>query len=169
MSCTGTLTVTDSDNNRVQQFALAAPAAPACGQLPPVANPPPPKLPTLPAPPGPQLSVKVVRSARLLAKRGLLVRVECDTSCTLAATGTLTPTARPPKHHRRITVSLRPVTRRLAAARGEVVRLALSPASTRRLSRALRGRRGLAVSVQLTAAGSAGAPTVVTERLRANR
>ena len=33
VDCHGTLTVTDTQNNRVQQFALAAPPAPPCAAL----------------------------------------------------------------------------------------------------------------------------------------
>ena len=65
-TATGLLTVTDSDNNRVQQFALAAPASAPCAAPAPVGNPPPPKLPTLPAPVGPQVTLRVLRSAGLV-------------------------------------------------------------------------------------------------------
>ena len=64
LDCNGVLTVTDSDNNRVQQFALTAPASTTCAAPLPVGNPPAPKLPTLPAPLGPQVTLRVLRSDR---------------------------------------------------------------------------------------------------------
>src|SRR5204862_6932931 len=67
VDCRGTLTATDSDNNPVQQFALAAAPAGACSELGAVGTPPPPKLPTLPVPAGPQLSVRVLRRTALLS------------------------------------------------------------------------------------------------------
>ena len=64
VDCHGTLTVTDSRNNRVQQFALAAPAAPPCVATTPIGHPPPPKIPTLPPPLGPDLTVRVLRTGK---------------------------------------------------------------------------------------------------------
>ena len=169
VDCHGTLTVTDSDNNRTQQFALAAPPAGSCGALPAPANPPAPKLPTLPVPVGPQLSVRVLRTAGVLAG-GVPVRVGCDTACTLTATATATPTAKPPKHHKPVSVVLTPVKRQLAAGQSGIVRLVLSPVARAKLTRALGKKRGLAVDVQLVAAPSgAGTPTTQTERLKATR
>jgi DNA-binding beta-propeller fold protein YncE len=169
IDCHGTLTVTDSSNNRVQQFALAAPAAPACAALPPVGNPPPPKLPTLPAPLGPQVSLRVLRTSGLVSARNLPLRVGCDTTCTLTATATATPAARPPRKHRRVTVTLATVKLKLPAGETKIVRPALSLKKARQLSKALRGRRGLKVNVQISAVAATGEPTTITKRLRATR
>jgi tripartite motif-containing protein 71 len=165
VDCRGTLTVTDSDNNRVQQFALVAPAVAPCVALPPLGNPPPPKLPTLPEPVGPQVAVRALRTTGVLTARNLPVRVGCDTACTLRATATLTPRARPRRGRRAVTVTLAQVTRDIAAGESGVIRLTVSRAQVRRLRRALRGRRGLVVRVQLTAAAAAGEPTTVERTL----
>jgi DNA-binding beta-propeller fold protein YncE len=165
VDCRGLLTVTDTDNNRVQQFQLTAPAAAPCVPLPAPANPPAPKLPTLPGPVGPQLTVRPLRLTGLIAARNLPVRVGCDTACTLTATATLTPRARPRKGHRAVTVKLAAVKRPIPAGESAVVRLALSNRDAARLRRALRGRHGLVASVKLTATAAAGPPTVVDRRL----
>jgi tripartite motif-containing protein 71 len=164
VDCHGILTVTDTDNNRVQQFQLAAPSAVPCGALPPVANPPAPKLPTLPEPVGPVLAVRPLRLTGVV-RSGLPVRVGCDTACTLTATATLTPRARPPKGRRAVTVAAAPVKLNIGAGESAIVRLRLPDAGARRLRRALRGRRGLVARVQLTATAAAGPPTVVDQRL----
>ena len=82
LDCNGVLTVTDSDNNRVQQFTLTAPASTTCAAPLPVGNPPAPKLPTLPAPLGPQVSLRVLRTTGLVSTRTLPLRLGCDTTCT---------------------------------------------------------------------------------------
>jgi DNA-binding beta-propeller fold protein YncE len=165
VDCHGILTVTDTDNNRVQQFALAAPSVAPCGALPAPANPPAPQLPTLPGPVGPQVTVRALRLSGLIAARNLPVRVGCDTGCTLTASATLTPRARPAKGRRAVTVALGAVNRTIPAGESAIVRLTLSDAGARRLRRALRGRRGLVARVQLTATAAAGPPTVVDRRL----
>jgi DNA-binding beta-propeller fold protein YncE len=165
IDCHGGLTVTDTDNNRVQQFALAAPAVAPCSALPPLGNPPAPKLPTLPAPVGPQLTVRPLRTVGVVVSRNLPVRVGCDTGCTLTATATLTPRARPPKGRKAVTVALKAAKRTIPAGESAIVRLTLSNSGAKRLRRALRGRRGLLARVQLTATAAAGPPTVVDQRL----
>jgi streptogramin lyase len=169
VGCNGLLTVTDSDNNRVQQFALATPAVAPCVQLPAVGTPPPPKLPTLPAPAGPQVSVRVLRSSSVVRTRSLPLRVGCDTTCTLTGTATVTPAARPRKHHKPVVVTARTVKLEIKAGTSRVVRVGLSRAQAARLSRALHGRRSLTADVELTATADAGAPTTVSKRLRVTR
>jgi tripartite motif-containing protein 71 len=169
VDCHGTLTVSDSSNNRVQQFTLAAPAATACAALPPIATPPAPKLPTLPAPLGPQVTLRVLRVTGLVTMRNLPLRVGCDTPCTITATATVTPTATPPRHRRRVLMTLSTVKVALGAGDTKLLRLALSRTKARQLTRALRGRRGLQVNVQVAAAGVTGEPTTVTRRLQARR
>jgi tripartite motif-containing protein 71 len=165
VDCRGTLTVTDSANNRVQQFALAAPAVAPCGALPPLGNPPPPKLPTLPEPVGPQVTLRALRTAGVITARNVPLRVGCDTACSLEVTATLTPRARPPRGRRPVTVALATVKRAIPAGESGVVRLALSDRNAARLRRALRGRRGLVAEVQLRATATAGEPTTVTRTL----
>jgi sugar lactone lactonase YvrE len=169
IDCHGTLTVTDSSNNRVQQFALAAPAAPTCAALPALGNPPPPKLPTLPAPLGPQVSLRVLRTAGLVSTRNLPLRVGCDTTCTLTATATATPAAAPPRKHKRVTVALATVKVKLPAGDTKILRPALSRTKARALSKALRGHRALKVNVQISAVAATGEPTTITKRLTALR
>jgi len=165
VDCHGLLTVTDTDNNRVQQFQLTAPAVAPCGAVPPPANPPAPQLPTLPGPVGPQLTVRPLRLSGLIAARNLPVRVGCDTRCTLTATASLTPRAKPPKGKRAVTVKLATVKQTIPAGESAIVRLALSDRDAGRLRRALRGRHGLVASLAITATADAGPPTAVDRRL----
>ncbi|HEX2105575.1 MAG TPA: NHL repeat-containing protein [Solirubrobacteraceae bacterium] len=165
VDCRGTLTVTDSSNNRVQQFTLAGAAVAPCAPLPPLGNPPPPKLPTLPEPVGPQVTWRALRTAGVLTARNLPLRVGCDTACALEVTATLTPRARPPRGRRAVTVALAAVRRAIPAGESGVVRLVLSDRNAARLRRALRGRRGLVARVQLTATAAAGDPTAVERTL----
>lgn len=168
VDCRGTVTVTDSDNNRVQQFAGAAPGA-TCAALPALGTPPPPKLPTLPAPDGPQVTLKAVRRAGVLRSRTLPLRTGCDTACKMTVTVKLTPRGKPAgrgkKRRRPVSVTTRRLTVALPAGETRVVRPRLSSRQVRGLRRALRGRRGLAASVQATATATVGAPTTVTQSL----
>jgi tripartite motif-containing protein 71 len=166
VSCNGTLTVTDSDNNRVEQFALTTPAASACGTLAALGTPPPPKLPTLPAPLGPQISFRALRTSRLFTARNLPVRVGCDTACVVTVTASLRQAAKPRRGHRRATARLSTRRATLPAGETRILRLALKASTARRLRRALRGRRGLLTTVQITATASAGEPTALTRRLQ---
>jgi tripartite motif-containing protein 71 len=169
VDCHGVLTVTDSDNNRVQQFSLAAPPATTCGALPAPAVPPAPKVPTLPAPDGPVVSLRPLRSSGLLSARTLPVRVGCDTGCDVTLTVTVTPRAAPPRKRKRVSVTLRPVKVTLAAGDSRILRAAVSRTQARSLSRALRGRRGLLANVRVEATASVGAPTTVSQQVRATR
>lgn len=166
VSCAGTLTVTDSDNNRVEQFALAAPPTSACVPLGPLGNPPPPKVPTLPAPLGPQLTVRVLRTTGLFTARTLPVRIGCDTTCSLTVSANLVQRSRPARGKRRLaTATLSPAETTIPAGESRVVRLVLSPAKARKLRKVLRGRRGLAATIELIATAAAGEPSEVTKRL----
>jgi sugar lactone lactonase YvrE len=165
VDCRGTLTVTDSDNNRVQQFTLAAPVTPPgslCASLPAPARPPAPKLPSGPTPDGPVVSLRALRTTALLRKRTLPVRVGCDTACSMSVRVSLTPRARPPKGRKRLTVNLRTVKLKLQGGDSRLVRVKVSRAQARSLSRALRGRRGLTASVSVEADASVGSPTTVS-------
>jgi sugar lactone lactonase YvrE len=165
VDCHGTLTVTDTQNNRVQQFALAAPPAVACAALGTLGNPPPPKLPTLPTPLGPQVSVRVLRAANLFSTRVLPLRVGCDTVCSVTATGTVTERNKPHKRKRAVSVSLRRVRAKVAAGDSKIVRLTLSRAQVKRLRKAMKGRRGLTLTLQVVATAEVGEPTAVSRHL----
>jgi len=169
IDCRGTLTVTDEDNNRVQQFALGAPPAGtgSCASLPAPFKPPPPQEPTLPAPVGPQLSVRVLRTTRVVSSGMLPIRIGCDTRCTLTVTGTVAPTAKPPKHHKPVSVKFVAAKRSLGAGQSALLRLALSSQSKARLAKALRRTRGLLVDIQIVAQPDAGTATTQSERLNA--
>jgi sugar lactone lactonase YvrE len=172
VDCRGTLTVTDTDNNRVQQFTIAAPITPPgslCASLPAPARPPAPKLPSGPTPDGPLVSLRALRTSALLRKRSLPVRVGCDTGCEMRVRVSLTPRARPPKRHKRTTVNLRSVKLELQAGESRLVRIRVSRAQARSVSRALRGRRGLTASVSVEAEASAGSPTTVSREYKATR
>jgi sugar lactone lactonase YvrE len=172
VDCRGTLTVTDTDNNRVQQFTLLAPVTPPgsmCASLPAPARPPAPKLPTGPTPDGPVVSLRALRTSGLLTQRTLPVRVGCDTGCELNVRASLTPQARPPRGRKRVTVNLRAVNVTLQGGDSRLLRLRVSRAQARTVSRALRGRRGLSATVTVEAEASAGAPTTVSREYRATR
>jgi DNA-binding beta-propeller fold protein YncE len=174
VDCRGTVTVADHDNNRVQQFALAVPPAATCATLPAPGVPPAPKVPTLPAPDGPVLTVKVLRRTSVLRTRSIPVKVKCDTACVLEASGTLTPAAAPPKPRKGkrakpVVVAIAAKKRTLGAGDIATVKLTLSRTDARRLTKALRGRRAIKASVQLTATAEAGQPTARTLRLDARR
>ncbi|MCW3016306.1 MAG: hypothetical protein JWO02_3398 [Solirubrobacterales bacterium] len=170
VDCRGTVTVSDTDNNRVQQFTLAAPPPAACASLPPIGVPPTPKYPVLPAPDGPQLKVKVLRTAGLLTTRNLPLSLGCDTACTVTATATLTPRAAPvappkPKKGKakpapkRVVITLGSPERKIAAGSTALVRLTFTKSDAAKLKKALGRYRGLTGEVQLTASGDAGDPT----------
>lgn len=168
VDCRGQVTVTDTDNNRVQQFALAVPAPATCASLPPVTNPPPPKLPTLPPAVGPQLSVRVLRAAKLFTQRTLPLRVASDRPTRLAFSVTLTPRSKPRKKGRKpVIVRLRARPMSLPAAHSRIVRPVLPVADMRRLRKALKGRKGLVADIQVTALSADSEPTVVTQHLNA--
>lgn len=167
VDCNGLLTVTDSDNNRVQQFALAAPPATGCGQLPALGTPPAPQVPTLPAPDGPQVSLRALRSSRVVSSRQLPLRVGCDTTCALEVTAVVTPRTKPPKHRRPVAIALRALKLTIPAGQTKIVRLALTKRQAAQLVRALRGHRGIYVNLSLTATADVGAPTEISQRIPA--
>lgn len=167
VDCHGTLTVSDSQNNRVQQFSLAAPAVAPCRALGALGNPPPPKLPTLPLPLGPDVRVSILRSSKLFSTRNLPVRVRCDTICDVTATGTVTERTKPRTRKRKASASLRRAKTTIAAGASKVVRLKLSRKQVARLRKAMGRRRGLTVTLQVTATAEAGEPTAVSRRLTA--
>jgi hypothetical protein len=81
----------------------------------------------------------------------------------------VTPTASPPRKHKRVTVALATVKLQIAAGDTKVVRPTLSRTKAGQLTKALRGHRGLKVNVQVTAVAAIGEPTTVTKRVSATR
>lgn len=169
VDCHGTVTVTDSENNRVEQFALAAPPAVACATLPPLGTPPAPEVPTLPTPLGPQVSVRVLRSTRLLSSQTLPVRVGCDTPCTLTAAGTVAQAGKPRKHHKTVSLPFATATLSLSAGQTKIVRLTLTDKQVKKMNKALGRLRGMTATVQISAVASVGDPTSVTKTLSTTR
>jgi DNA-binding beta-propeller fold protein YncE len=176
VDCNSKLTVTDSDNNRVTTLQLAAPVAnAACASLPAPAPAPALKLPTLPEPLGPQLTTRILRKAGLLTARNLPVRIGCDTTCKLTATATFVQRGKPKtvgkgkkkKVVKPVSIELEPITVTIPAGTSKIVRLAVSRTQAATLKKALKGRKGLDVTLQLDATAAAGPPTSVTTRLRA--
>ena len=68
-----------------------------------------------------------------------------------------------------MTVALATVKLTLGAGDTKIVRPTLSKANARRLVKALRGRRGLEVNVQIAAQATTGEPAQVTKRVSATR
>jgi hypothetical protein len=137
-----------------------------CVALAPPANPPAPKLPTLPAPFGPQVTLRTLRTTGALTSRNVPLRVGCDTGCALSVTATVTPAARPKRHRRAVTVTLKPIRQQFAAGDTHVVRLTITRAQVKRLRRALHGRRSLLANLEVTATPAAGQPTLVAKELK---
>jgi tripartite motif-containing protein 71 len=164
VDCRGVVSVTDVDNNRVHQFTLASPPAATCAELPPLAQPPPPKYPTLPPPDGPDVSLRALRTKSLLSTRNLPVRLGCDTACSVEAAVTLSPRAAPPRGRRAVRVTLR-ARARIPAGESRLLRFRLSARQASELRRGLRGLRGMNADVRLTARAAAGEPTELSQRL----
>jgi DNA-binding beta-propeller fold protein YncE len=165
VDCNGRLTVTDTDNNRVQTFQLAAAPPPSCGQLPPVATPPPPRVPTLPMPEGPAVTVRPLRATGVLTKRNLPVRLGCDSACAITATATVGPAATPKKGRKPVAVELE-ATAEIPAGESRIVRFALTRKDVATLRKALRGRKAMVADLTITGTAAAGAPTEVAQRLK---
>ncbi|HEY6758997.1 MAG TPA: NHL repeat-containing protein [Baekduia sp.] len=175
VDCNNKLTVTDSDNNRVSTFQLTTPVSPGCGLLAPVAAPPLLKSPTLPEPLGPQLTVNILRKTGLLSARNLPVRIGCDTTCSLTATATIVQRGTPhtvgkgkkKKTVKPVSIPLPPIKVDIPAGTSKIVRITISKLQAAKMKKALAGRKGLDVTLQLEATAAAGQPTSETERIEA--
>ncbi len=159
VACNGLVTVTDTDNNRVQQFAF--PPTSACAPLPAVKNPPDPILYNQPQPLPPELTVRPTRTSGILAIRQFPLRVSSDLPAKIAVTVTLKPRA----GKRRPAVKLAFAAQQVAAGRTVTLRPRLSAAGVRTLRRALGSRRGLVAEVRVVATNADSSPGVVTQRL----
>ena len=111
---------------------------------------------------------RVLRSAGLFTTRVLPLRVGRDTVCTVTATGTVTERSKPRKRKRAVSASLREVRAKVAAGDSQIVRLTLSRTQVAKLRRAMKGRRGLTVTLQIVAKADVGEPTAVSRRLIAS-
>jgi DNA-binding beta-propeller fold protein YncE len=168
VDCNGKVTVSDTDNNRVQTYTLAAPAPGGlCNALPAPAPPPALKFPTLPAPLGPVVTLRALRTSGLLTARNLPVRVGCDTTCKLTASVTIAQRAKPAKGKKPVSISVSLREQTIPAGTSRVVRFAFSRTSALKLRKALKGRKGLDVAVQVTAVAAAGQPTDQATRIMA--
>lgn len=111
--------------------------------------------------------MKVLRTGKLFSTRQLPLRVGCDTICRVSVTGTLTERTKPRRRKRAFSISLRPTAIKLAAGESKIVRVRLTRTQIARLRRAIGGRRGLSVTLQVEATADAGEPTTVSRRLTA--
>jgi DNA-binding beta-propeller fold protein YncE len=175
VDCNNKLTVTDTENNRVSTFQLTQPVSSGCATLPPPGGPPALKFPTLPEPLGPQLSVKILRKAGIVTARNLPVRIGCDTTCDLTATATIVQRGKPhtvgkgkkKKVVKPVSIALEPVKVNIPAGTSKIVRLTITKTQAKTIKKALAGRKGLDVTLQLEATAAAGQPTSETERIQA--
>jgi DNA-binding beta-propeller fold protein YncE len=171
--CTGKVTVTDSENNRVTTLTLATPSVGlACRPLGPVGAPPALQFPTLPEPLGPQLTVKILRKTGLLTARNLPVRIGCDTTCTLTASATLVQRRTVGKGKKKkvvkpVSIDLGQQKLTIPAGTSKIVRLVISKTAAAKLKKALKGQKGLDMTLQLEATAAAGQPTSQTTRIQA--
>ena len=160
------------DNNRVQQFTLAAPAVTPCAAPLPVGDPPPPKLPTLPAPLGPAAErcascapPGLVSTRTLPAARGLRHRLHAhghrDRHPGGGAAAQAPPRDRDARHGQ---------ARRSAPATRRSCGPTLSKANARAPGQGPARRVArLEVNVQIAAKATTGEPAAVTKRVRATR
>ncbi|MBE2315195.1 SMP-30/gluconolactonase/LRE family protein [Solirubrobacter sp. CPCC 204708] len=158
VSCNGLVTVSEADNNRVQQFQL--PATGGCGSLPAITPPPNPILATQPDPVPPEVFLEPTRTSGILGIRQFPLRVRCDVRCRLTAVVTLTPRG---KKSPAVKLAFTPQT--LPAGNTVTIRPRLSVAGVRSLARALKGKRALTATVQVTASTEDSSPTTVTRRV----
>jgi len=171
VDCNGLLTVTDSSNQRVQQFALAEPTVGPCAALGPLGTPPTPKSPTLPPAPGPELVLRILRADRVLRSRTVPLRLRCDTTCDVVIEGTLSERSVPRRKARKgrkgtrrpVAVKLRTTKAKLAAGQSLLLRPELSAMQASRLRKALGRRRGLSLSLTITATSPSGEVTSIEE------
>jgi hypothetical protein len=148
IGCDGAAYVADTNNNRVERFALASAAGSGC--LATASWPPPLDV-------APVLRVVLPRSGGILARRGLALSVSCQRGCKILVRATLTPLRR----HHRGAVWLAAAARGLPAARFGHVRLAVSARALRRLRRELGSTHPMRAQVTIVAVGPTGRRTTL--------
>lgn len=158
VSCNGLVTVSEADNNRIQQFQF--PATAACGSLPAITPPPNPIHATQPDPVPPEVTLTPTRTSGILGIRQFPMRVLCDMRCKITAVVTLTPRG---KSKPAVKLAFTPQT--LPAGNTVTIRPRLGVAGVRSLAKALKGKRALTATIQVTATTTDTAPTVVTRRV----
>jgi len=147
VGCEGDVYVADTDNNRVQRFQPVEQAPGGC--VPATAWPPPLDV-------APVLTVKLLRSSGVLARRAVAITIACQRGCKVLVTATLAPSARAGR-----AVRLKAAARGLPAARSGHVRLGVTARSLARLRSALGSRRGLRARITIVAVGPTGRRTTV--------
>ncbi|MGA2321542.1 MAG: 6-bladed beta-propeller [Solirubrobacteraceae bacterium] len=154
VDCEGDVLVADTNNNRVERFTPVSPAATGCeapGSWPP------------PLDVAPVLSVRLVRSGRVLARRALVLDLSCERGCTVLVTAALSP------RQGHGSVLLLAAARPLAPAQSGLVRLRLSPSALRRLRSELGRHREMTAHVQIIAAGPTGRRITATRTYTVTR
>jgi sugar lactone lactonase YvrE len=158
IGCEGDVYVADTNNDRVERFTPAAPAGAGC-----LASPAswPPLLNVTPV-----VEVDLARARGVLARRALVLSVDCRLGCQrggrILVTGTLAP------FHRRA-VALVGAARAVAGGQPTRVKLAVGPLARHRLRAELGRRRGIAASLTIVVEGSGGARTTVSRSFLVTR
>ena len=146
IGCAGDVYVADTNNNRVERFVPAAPAGSGCVSA--SAWPPPLDV-------APVLSVRLPRSAGVLARRALALTISCERGCKVLARATLAP------YGRRGAVPLQAAARSLPRDVAGHLRLRMGARAYRRLRGALGRARLMRAQVTIVAAGPTGKRTTL--------
>ena len=160
VDCHGLVTVSEAENNRLQQFQVP-PTGAGCAALPAITPPPNPILATQPDPLPPQVAVTPTRTNGIFAIRQFPLKINCDSPCKVSIVVKLTPKAGKKKPS--VALSFSPQS--LPAGKTITVRPRLSVAALHKLTKAMKGKRALVADVQVTAEAAHSAPAVVTRRL----
>ncbi len=147
VGCEGDVYVADTNNNRVQRFEPVHPAGSGC--LPATAWPPPLDV-------APVLTVNLLRSSGVLARRAVAMTIACQRGCKVLVTAVVEP-----RGGSRAAARLTAVARGLPAARSGHVRLVVPARAVARLRSALGSRRGMRARVTIVAVGPTGRRTTV--------
>jgi tripartite motif-containing protein 71 len=155
VGCEGDVYVADTNNNRIERFEPVTREGSGCAAT--GAWPPPLDV-------APVLSVRLLHSSGVLARRVLALTVACQRGCKVLIGATLVPTA-----GRRRPVRLTAVARGLPASRTGHVQLRVSARVLGRLRAELGSRRALRATVTVVAQGPTGRRTTVRRSYRVTR